>query len=156
VQNGTANIIKQAPVPRSIIPKGYATPSLLSQIITSKYQYVLPLFRQDTMFKQYGIEVSRKTMSDWMMKCAELLKPLNDGLHELILEQPVIAADETTLKVVNEDKAKYYIWLYCTGTDSPDNKLMDANIPNIDNNRAEHAIKPFVISRKNWLFSNAD
>ena len=25
---------------------------------------------------------------------------------------------------------------------------------NIDNNRAEHAIKPFVIGRKNWLFSN--
>lgn len=24
----------------------------------------------------------------------------------------------------------------------------------IDSNRAERAIKPFVISRKNWLFSN--
>ncbi|WP_200909662.1 IS66 family transposase [Pseudoalteromonas porphyrae] len=24
----------------------------------------------------------------------------------------------------------------------------------IDNNRAERAIKPFVIGRKNWLFSN--
>ncbi|MDP6881571.1 MAG: transposase, partial [Alteromonas macleodii] len=24
---------------------------------------------------------------------------------------------------------------------------------NIDNNRAEHAIKPFLIGRKNWLFS---
>ena len=26
---------------------------------------------------------------------------------------------------------------------------------NIDNNRAERAIKPFVIGRKNWLFSQA-
>ena len=25
---------------------------------------------------------------------------------------------------------------------------------NIDNNRAERAVKPFVIGRKNWLFSN--
>ena len=25
---------------------------------------------------------------------------------------------------------------------------------NLDNNRAERAIKPFVIGRKNWLFSN--
>ena len=130
-KNGTSNSIKQAPVPKSIIPKGYATPSLLSQIITSKYQYGLPLYRQEAMFKQYGIELSRKTMSDWMMKCAELLKPLYDRLHELILEQPVIAADETTLKVVKEDKAKCYMWLYCTGTDSPDNKLVGTNIPNI-------------------------
>jgi transposase len=130
-KNGTSNTIKQAPVPKSIIPKGYATPSLLSQIITSKYQYGLPLYRQEAMFKQYGIELSRKTMSDWMMKCAELLKPLYDRLHELILEQPVIAADETTLKVVKEDKAKCYMWLYCTGTDTPDNKLVGTNIPNI-------------------------
>jgi len=130
-QNGTSNTIKQAPVPNSVIPKGYATPSLLSQIITNKYQFGLPLYRQEAMFKQYGIELSRKTMSDWMMKCAEILTPLYDRLHELILEQPVIAADETTLKVVKEDKAKCYMWLYCTGTDSPDNKLAGADIPNI-------------------------
>lgn len=54
-QDGTCNQVKQAPVPSSVIPKGYATPSLLSQIITSKYQYGLPLYRQETMFKQYGI-----------------------------------------------------------------------------------------------------
>jgi hypothetical protein len=30
-------------------------------------------------------------MSDWMMKFAELFKPLYDRLHALILEQPVIA-----------------------------------------------------------------
>ena len=44
---GTENQIKQAPMPDSIIPKGYATPSLLAQVITSKYQYGLPLHRQD-------------------------------------------------------------------------------------------------------------
>jgi transposase len=31
--------------------------------------------------------------------------------------------------------------------------LKDGRI-NIDNNRAERAVKPFVIDRKNWLFSN--
>jgi len=31
--------------------------------------------------------------------------------------------------------------------------LKDGRV-NIDNNRAERAIKPFVIGRKNWLFSN--
>jgi len=32
--------------------------------------------------------------------------------------------------------------------------LEEANIP-IDNNRAENAIRPFVIGRKNWLFSDS-
>jgi transposase len=128
-KDGTHNHIKQAPVAPSVIPKGYATPSLLSQIITSKYQYGLPLYRQESMFKQYGIELSRKTMADWMLKCADLLQPLYERLHELILKQPVIAADETTLKVVSEDKAKCYMWVYCTGTDSPQHNQTD--IPNI-------------------------
>ncbi|MCL1078889.1 IS66 family transposase, partial [Parashewanella spongiae] len=89
--------IKQASVPSSPIPKGYATPSLLSQIITSKYQYALPLYRQETMFKQHGIEISRRTMSDWMMKCGALFKPLHQRLREIQLSQPVIQADETTV-----------------------------------------------------------
>ncbi len=72
------NTVKQAPVPHSVIPKGYATPSLLSQIITSKYQYGLPLYRQEAMFKQHDIELSRKTMADWIIRCAELFKPLYD------------------------------------------------------------------------------
>lgn len=130
-KDGTYNIIKQAPVPPSVIPKGYATPSLLSQIITSKYQFGLPLYRQEAMFKQYGIELSRKTMADWMLKCADLLTPLYDRLHELILNQPVIAADETTLKVVSEDKAKCYMWVYTSGADSPEGALPNTDIPNI-------------------------
>ena len=33
------------------------------------------------------------------------------------------------------------------------NILEDVSLE-IDNNAAEHAIKPFVIGRKNWLFAN--
>jgi transposase len=111
--------IKIAPVPLTPIPKSIATPSLLSQIITSKYQYSLPLYRQETLFKQHGIELNRKTMSEWMVKSATLFKPIIDYLHQQLLKQPVVQADETTLKVIQEDKAKCYMWVYCSGTDSP-------------------------------------
>jgi transposase len=113
-KEGINNTIKQAPVPHSIIPKGYATPSLLAQIITSKYQYGLPLYRQEAMFKQHGIELSRKTMADWIIRCAELFKPLYEQLHQHLLKQPVIAADEATSKVVESEKANSYIWLYAS------------------------------------------
>ncbi len=33
-------------------------------------------------------------------------------------------------------------------------RYVDDGYLNIDNNRAERAIKPFVIGRKNWLFAN--
>ena len=127
-KTGTSNPIKQAPVPASPIPKGIATASLLSQLITSKYQYGLPLHRQEAMFKQYGIELSRKTMSDWIIKSAKLFEPLVTRLKQELRQQPVIHADETPVQVVKSDKAKSYMWLYCTGTDSPN---PDSPIPNI-------------------------
>ena len=130
-KEGISNTVKQAPVPHSVIPKGYATPSLLSQIITSKYQYGLPLYRQEAMFKQHGIELSRKTMADWIIRCAELFKPLYDQLHQHLLKQPVIQADETTLKVVDSDKATSYMWLYATGADSPQSTITGSSTPNI-------------------------
>ena len=126
-QENTATKIKIAPVPCSPIPKGIATATLLSQIITSKYQYALPLYRQESLFKQYGIALSRKTMSDWMMKCSHLFEPLYQQLKSSLLAQQVIHADETPLKVINDDKSKSYMWVYCTGTDSPSQRV----IPNI-------------------------
>ncbi|MFT5760616.1 MAG: transposase [Alteromonadaceae bacterium] len=74
-KTGVANHIKTAPMPPTPIPKGIATASLLSQLITAKYQYGLPLYRQESMFNDYGISLSRQTMSDWLMRCSELLMP---------------------------------------------------------------------------------
>ena len=43
-QQDTETKIKQAPMPPSMLPKSIATPSLLGQIITAKFQYGLPLY----------------------------------------------------------------------------------------------------------------
>ncbi|GGZ79774.1 IS66 family transposase [Paraglaciecola chathamensis] len=155
-KDGISNTVKQAPVPHSVIPKGYATPSLLSQIITSKYQYGLPLYRQESMFKQHGIELSRKTMADWIIHCAELFKPLYDRLHQHILKQPVIAADETTLKVVESEKVNSYMWLYASGADSPIGNISGTEIPNIvlydyHNSRAGQCAVDFLKGYSGYL-----
>ncbi|WP_026377284.1 IS66 family transposase [Aestuariibacter salexigens] len=126
-QQGTEVKIKIAPLPPGPIPKGIATPSLLSQIITSKYQYGLPLYRQESLFKQYSIELSRKTMADWVLQCGRILEPLYQRLKQHLLQQAVIQADETTVNVIKEDKTQCYMWVYCTGTDSP----TTSPIPNI-------------------------
>lgn len=115
-------------MPPSLIPKDIATSSLLSQVISGKFQYSLPLYRQESMFKQYGIELSRQTMSDWMQKCAAALQPLYDRLHDILLEQPVIQAGETTLNVIKEARSTCYMWVYCTGKDELDKQSPTPNI----------------------------
>ncbi len=68
----------------------------------------------------------------------------------------MVQADETPLNVLKENK-QCYMWLYCSGADSPEATLGDIkNIVLFDyqNSRAERAIKSLVIGRKNWLFAN--
>ena len=54
-----------------------------------------------------------------MLKSATLFEPLINRLKNELLKQSVIHADEKTVNVVKSDKVKSYMWLYCTGTDSP-------------------------------------
>ena len=151
-RTGTQNNIKVAPMPATLIPKGIATASLLSQIISAKYQYGLPLYRQETMFNEFGIELSRKTMSDWIMRSSDLFAPLYDKLKDTLLKQPVLHADETPLKVINAEKATSYMWVYCSGSDS----LSKQTIPNIvlfdyNNSRAATCVVDYLDGYSGYL-----
>jgi hypothetical protein len=65
-KNGATNKIKEVPIPAyehspKRLCKTYLTESIdHTKIITSKYQLGLPLYQQEAMLKQYGIELSRK------------------------------------------------------------------------------------------------
>ena len=118
-KNNTQVKIQIAPVPVSAIPKSIATASLLTQVIVHKFHYALPLYRQETVFNQYGVPINRKTMANWIIACAVLLDPIIQQLKNHLLAQPMIHADESPLKVIQDDKQKSYMWCYCTGTDSP-------------------------------------
>lgn len=75
-QQGTEVAIKIAPQVPVLIPKSYATPSLVAQIIINKFQYALPLYRQEALFAGLQIPLSRQTQSLWLLKTAKRLEPL--------------------------------------------------------------------------------
>ncbi|CAK2442877.1 hypothetical protein VCRA2133E348_250008 [Vibrio crassostreae] len=101
---GEKSVVAMAPPPASIIPKSIATPSLLAQIITNKYHCALPLYRQESLFRQYGLALSRKTMSQWILRCADKVEPLIALLKETLLAQDVLFVDETTLTVLDDER----------------------------------------------------
>ena len=142
-REGIESVVKIAPIPATVIPKSIATPSLLSQIIMCKYQFGLPLYRQETLFADIGIELSRQTMSSWMLRCAQLLSPLYQRLNETLLSQAVIHGDETPLNVINADKATSYMWLYCCGDDKP-SKGTNIVLFDYHNSRAAHCVVDFL------------
>ena len=119
-----------APVPPSILPKSIVTPTLLAQIITAKYQFGLPLYRQEALFKSFGIELHRQTMIRWLLQVSTKLKPLYERMHAILFEQPALWSDDTPVKVLDIDKSQCTMWVYGCGIDKPANKLCDSP-PNI-------------------------
>jgi transposase len=74
----------------------------------------------------------------------ERLKPILDAFFAWLREIPVSGGTKLAKAIQYCLNEKQYLYR-C---------LDDGSIP-IDNNRAENAIRPFVVGRKNWLFSNS-
>ena len=104
----------------SIIYKSFASPSLLSYIIDNKFNKALPLYRQEVMFSQIGLKLSRQTMANWMIKLhSEYFKRMTDYMHKILLQSEYLHADETTNQVLNvpnqKPTTKSYMWVYQSG-----------------------------------------
>lgn len=104
-----------ANMPTLPIARSLAGPSLLSQIIVDKYQYHLPLHRQQQRFAQQGVYLNSNSFLDWLIQVAELLKPLYRAGERNVLASPRIQTDDTPVKVrlKGSNKAKNgYLWIY--------------------------------------------
>lgn len=111
--------IKLARKAKQPIPKSIATPGLLAYVLTQKFQFHLPLYRQEQMFKAIGVELLRGTLSHWVIKCGELLQPLVNLLQDEVLSYDIAYADESTVQVLKENnktaQSKSYMWCYGGG-----------------------------------------
>jgi len=114
---GSAGSIVVAPMPNPVLPGSMVSPSLLSTIMDMKYNKMMPLYRQEQSFIDYGIDISRQNMASWVIKGAEKwLTPLFHRMHHYLLKESIIHADETVLNCLDEkDNKNNYMWLYATG-----------------------------------------
>ena len=70
----------KAPVQEPLIPESYASESVVGWAMHQKYQNGLPLNRQEEDWKQLGVPLSRATLANWIIYCAEnYLRHANSG-----------------------------------------------------------------------------
>lgn len=112
--NGDTGTIITAPSPKPILPGSMASPSLVAFIMEKKYNQALPLYRQEGAFINYGLDVSRQNMANWIIHSAnDWLSLIYDRLHAHLLKEAVIHADESVLQVLDDPKkGNNYMWLY--------------------------------------------
>lgn len=122
--------IVTAPMPAPVLPGSLVSPSAMAHIMTQKYVESMPLYRQEQQLARLGVELSRQTLANWMIHGANRwLRPLYDRMHEHLLKQDILHADETTLQVLHEPDRSAgntsYLWLYRTGRAGPAMVLYD-------------------------------
>lgn len=108
--------VKTPPPPAVPIPRSIASPSLLAFLIVSKFVDHLPLYRLSNILERFGVNVSRGSMAMWMIRVSDLLLPLFNLLHEILIESKYIHMDETRVQVLDEPgktaESKSYMWVY--------------------------------------------
>lgn len=109
-------------LPPRLIEGGYAGVGLLVDIVLKKYVDHLPLHRQEQILRsRYGIDLSRKTMCDWVGRVADWCKPVWRHIGSELFRRDYLQLDETPVRYLKGDAgspslraggAKGYFWVY--------------------------------------------
>ena len=139
----------------SVIPGSFASPEAIAHIMVQKFVMASPLYRQEQEWNRAGVQLSRQTMSNWVLRVAEdWLKPVYEELHRRLLQRQVLHADETTLQVLKLEgraaRSKCYMWLYRTSGDAKSPVVLYEYRPT---RKAENAAA-FLESFSGWLHAD--
>lgn len=106
--------IKRAPPPFRVLDKCLASSGMLADVLVKKYEDHLPLYRQSQIWQRQDIDLSRSTLSNWVLGCAEKLKPLIEIFKAEIVTSNYVCSDETPINVLS-NTAKSYMWVHMIG-----------------------------------------
>lgn len=106
-----------APLPARLIEKGLPGAGLLTQVILSKYEDHLPLYRQEKIYRQrHGVNLSRQTLCGWVEAAANWLSPIYREMKAGLVAGDYLQADETPIRYLDPDvKGKSqqgWLWTY--------------------------------------------
>ena len=118
-QKNNDKFIRKQESPAALLPHSVVSPSLLAHVITQKFVYSMPLYRQEQQMIDAGIPIVRKVLSDWCQKVfRNQLENFCELLRQELFKYRHIHADETPVEVIKTHEGKkpkqQYMWVYST------------------------------------------
>lgn len=141
-------VFAKSEAPSALVGKGYASPSVVAWTMYQKYCNGMPLYRQEKDWKQYGVAVSRTTLANWIIHCAEqYFRPVYDHLHRQLLERSFLMADETRVQVLKEPgrsaESDSFMWLFRSGEDGLPVIVLYGYTPTRNGDHAQNFLEGF-------------
>lgn len=98
---------------------GMVTAGTVAWVMYQKYMNALPLFRQERDWQQYGLNITRSTLSNWVIGNTVFLEPIYSRLRQLLIQRKFAMADETPVQVLHEKdrraQTQSYMWVFLSG-----------------------------------------
>jgi transposase len=113
--------------PQKLITGGRYSIDFAVSVAVAKYTDHLPLERQVRMMKRQGLVVDSQTLWDQINALAVWLAPAHDSLHAHVLAQPVVGADETFWRLMENggDNKRWQTWAV-TSSDAVSYRIRDS------------------------------
>jgi transposase len=105
--------VTTAAAPDNVLECCYADVSVLAGIMVDKAVYHLPLYRQHQRLVDADFQLSRATLTNWIFKSIELLRPIYEAQLRHILKSLVLGMDKVPIKAGKKSKGKMnqtYFW----------------------------------------------
>ena len=78
-----------------------AAPSLVANVLVSKFDDHLPLYRQEEIFRREGYYIIRQKLASWVIKYYEVLQPLEQRLKQKVYNTAYVCKDEPPVQVLD-------------------------------------------------------
>jgi len=92
--------VAQAERPTGLVEGDRYDASIAAEVITNKYGYHLPVYRQQDLFAGSGWTPSRSTLLNILEAAAFVLEPLVEHIRQAVLASPILGTDDTRVTLL--------------------------------------------------------
>ncbi|QQA37325.1 IS66 family transposase [Tuanshanicoccus lijuaniae] len=147
-QQQATDVIVKAPVPKAPIEHSFGSASVIAHTIHQKYTLKVPNYRQEEDWQNMDLPITRKEITNWqILVCQYYLSFLYTLLMDLLVQQPILHADETPFRVLDSKTEKTYYWVLLSEKDHPQGITFYHHDPS----RGAHVIKELLGDYKGYL-----
>ena len=95
-------------------------------MVTKKFADHLPLYRISEIMSREGISISRKLLSQWVVRLLQTLTPLYELMLDKILKSKNVFIDESPVKILKSKKSDLgYMWTLVGGEGSDPREYLE-------------------------------
>ena len=99
--------IKNAPVPSALFPRSLVGPCFLAWVLYLKFVLSVPFYRQENDWRRLGFNVTRRTMSNWVILAdVYYLSYIYNCLHNHLRLREILHGDETVYQILMRSDGK--------------------------------------------------